>query len=165
MILDRTERSCGWVRVNPEPLFAFLDDPRNIGAHMRKPSAMMLGGTMDYAFDDRGGQAVGSIIRIEAKMLGLRLAADEQVTEREPPRLKKWATVGKPKLFVITGYEMGFEIEPAKDGSMLTADIRYALPQGALSRFFGLLLARFYARWCVRRIVDDSTRHFSGGTG
>jgi hypothetical protein len=58
MMLDRTERASGWVLSRPESLFAFLDDPRDIGAPMRKLSAMMPGGTMDYAFDDRGGQAV-----------------------------------------------------------------------------------------------------------
>lgn len=165
MIFDRTERSSGWVRSKPDALFTFLDDPRNIGAHMRKPSVMMLGGSMDYAFDDLGGKAVGSIIHIEARMLGLRLAADEQVTERAPPRVKKWSTVGNPKLLVIGGYEMGFEIEPVNGGSMLAADIRYALPQGSPARVFGRPVARFYARWCVSRIVGDATRHFSGAPG
>ena len=68
----------------PEAVFAILDDPRRLGRHMEQPSAMMLGGSMRYALDEEGGQAVGSVIRVEDSVLGLRLSIVERVTEARP---------------------------------------------------------------------------------
>jgi len=55
---------------------------------MTKPSGMMLGGSMSCEVDERGGREVGSVIRMAGTILGLRLAVEEIVTERIPPRRK-----------------------------------------------------------------------------
>jgi hypothetical protein len=58
-------------------------------------------GRMSYEFDAAKGQTIGSHIRMGGKAFGLRLAVEEVVTEREPPRRKVWKTIGTPALVVI----------------------------------------------------------------
>ncbi|UIK03993.1 hypothetical protein [Neorhizobium galegae] len=80
----------------PEDVFEFLDDPTVLGAHMEKPSVMMLGATMTCDLDDAKGRAIGSVIRITGSILGIGLYLEEVVTERLPPLRKTWETRGRP---------------------------------------------------------------------
>jgi hypothetical protein len=144
----------------PEAIFDHLDDQTRLGEHMEKPSAMMMGGSMSYAFDDKKGRAVGSVISMTGKMLGLSLSVEEIITDREPPWHKAWETRGKPKLVVIDRYRMGFRLEGAPHGTKLTVFIDYDWAKGPQS-FLAVLLARFYARWCVGRMAKDAERRFA----
>jgi hypothetical protein len=153
------EESHTFVDASPEALFAYLDDPRRLGGHMEKPSAMMLGGSMRYVFDAGEGRVIGSVIRMNGDVLGLKLALDESITERTGAR-KVWETRGEPRLLVIGRYRMGFEIEPAGEGSNLRLFIDFDPPQRGFSRFLGSLFGRPYARWCVERMAQDAARHF-----
>ncbi len=49
-------------------------------------------------------------IRITGRMLGVKLAADEVVSERVPLLRKTWETSGEPRLLVIGSCRMGFTI-------------------------------------------------------
>ena len=77
-------------------LFALLDDHRRLAGHMEKPSLVMAGTTMRVETDALKGQAVGSVIRVTGRLLGVNLAVEEVVTERVPPLRKTWETRGKP---------------------------------------------------------------------
>ena len=59
------------VSVDASKLFACLDDHRRLAGHMEKPSLMMAGATMQVGMDALKGQAVGSVIRITGRVLGL----------------------------------------------------------------------------------------------
>jgi hypothetical protein len=147
---------------SPDELFEYLDDPRRLGGHMEKPSAMMMGGSMAYDFDAAQGRAVDSIIRIKGGFLGLELSLEEVVTAREPPRSKTWETRGPVKLLIMESYRMGFKIGAAPDGaSTLRVFIDYSLPRNFVARAIGMLLAPAYARWCVDRMAGDANRRFS----
>jgi hypothetical protein len=140
-------------------VFALLDDQEALGAHMTKSSAMMAGGRMQYAFDAERGHAVGSVIRMRGKMLGLELSVEEVVAERTPPTRKVLETRGPPKLVVIDGYRLGFEIDPIGARSKLRVFIDYNLPPGPLG-FLAGLPAHFYARWCVSAMAGAAVQHF-----
>lgn len=144
----------------PRSVFERLDDQTRLAAHMGRPSAMMGGGRMTYEFDALRGQAVGSHIRMGGEAFGLKLFVDEVVTIRDPPRRKVWRTTGAPKLLIIGGYEMGFEITDDAAGSRLRVWIDYALPAGGWAKRLPAL-ADVYARWCVRRMVSDAVQHFA----
>lgn len=145
----------------PVTLFAYLDDPQRLGAHMRQSSWMLLGSTMAYQLDEANGKAVGAHIRMQGRMLGLSLFLDEVITVRDTPLRKTWKTVGTPRLLIIGDYEMGFDIEPLGKGSQLRIFIAYTLPRGP-ARVLGWLLGGMYARWCVTRMLSDARRHFAG---
>lgn len=148
-----------------DAVFARLDDQTRLAAHMEKPSAMMGGGWMSYAFDANRGMAVGSRIHMGGSAFGLTMAVDEVVTERAPPHRKVWRTVGTPRLLIVAGYELGFGIADAPTGCELTVWIDYWLPRGWLGALLGRLLGGVYARWCVGRMVGDATTAFSSPTG
>jgi hypothetical protein len=157
----------------PAALFDRLDDHARLSAHMTRPSWRMGWARMTIDTDEGGGKAVGSRIRLDARVLGLALSVEEVVTEREPPYRKVWQTVGTPRLLVIGPYRMGFELLPepairdeawigpgpdggAGDATELRVFIDYDLPRGGLSGVLGRLFGAWYASWCTERMVADA---------
>ena len=120
---------------------------------------------MDVETDDGHGQRLGSRIRIAGSVLGIRLAVDEIVVERNPPDRKVWQTIGVPRLLVIGHYRMGFEIAATAESSRLRVFIDYALPETILWRWVGALFAHYYARWCTKQMVDDAIGAFDSRRG
>ena len=141
-------------------LFGYLDDHRNLSAHMEQRSWAMMGSRMEVHMDARGTRAVGSTFGFTSSFFGIPLAVEEVVTERDPPRSKAWETVGEPTLWVIGRYRMGFRIVAEASWSLLTVFIDYDLPEGRGTRVAGWLVGNFYARWCTRRMAADAARHF-----
>lgn len=146
--------------VEPDRLFAHLDDHRRLASHMEKPSLMTAGASMRIETDERRGQAPGSVIRMTGRVLGLDLWLEEVVTTYEPPRQKVWETRGEPRLLLIDQYQMGFTIDPVPQGSRLVVFIDFQLPQQGVGRVLGLLLGRGYAAWCTRRMAQDARAVF-----
>jgi len=144
------------VATEPARLFAALDDPARFGAHMSKPSAAMLGGTMRYELDAAAGQAVGSIIRMTGNVLGLTLSVSETFIERMPPVRKVWETTGSPRLLILAWYRMGFDITLEGAGSRLTVFSDYRLPERMALATISRALGPACARCCLSRIVTDA---------
>lgn len=144
-------------------LFARLDNHRRLAAHMEKPSWMMAGGTMHVETDAQQARAVGSVIRVSGRVLGMELGVEEVVTERLVPWHKTWETRGAPSLLVIGAYRMGFTISPRLDQSHLAVFIDYRLPPRGIPYLLGLLFGRAYAAWCTRRIATDATAMANAG--
>jgi hypothetical protein len=146
----------------PEDVFALVDDHARLSAHMDKPSWQMAGAKMTTTTDQGHGQRVGSHIRMEGRVLGLRLGLDEVVTEREPPHRKAWETVGEPRLLVVGPYRMSLDVAPAGPGARLRVGIDYARP--SRHPWLGRLFGRPYARWCVGRMARDVEARFAQGS-
>lgn len=146
--------------VDAARLFTHLDDHRRLASHMEKPSVMTAGASMRIDTDERHGQAVGSVIRMSGRVLGLRLSVEESVIRRDPPREKVWETVGEPRLLVIGAYRMGFTIAPMGGGTRLIVFIDYRLPTQGIGWVLGWLLGRPYAAWCTRRMAGDARAAF-----
>ena len=140
--------------------FEYLDDHSRLSSHMNESSWKLGGGRMRIESDAAQGRSVGSWIRLTGRVFGLPLSVDEIVTERAPPQRKTWETTDNPRLLIIGPYRMGFEIAARGDTSDLRIFIDYDLPQGPVTFWLGRLLSAYYARWCVRQMVDDSVRHF-----
>jgi uncharacterized membrane protein len=139
--------------------FAYLDDFRQLSFHMENPSKMMLGSKMTIETDGADGRAMGSRVRMVGKVLGLRLNLEEIVIERDPPTRKVWQTVDA-NLLVIGLYRLGFELDPLGDTTNVRVFIDYDLPERWPWRWFGRLLGRVYARWCVEQMARDAKRRF-----
>ena len=129
---------------------------------MEKPSLMMAGATMHVETDALEGQAVGSVIRVIGRVLGMKLVVEEVVTERVPPLRKTWETRDEPRLLVIGSYRMGFTISPQGDRSRLVVFIDYQLPPRGFAHVLALLFGSTYAAWCTRRMAADAVSAFAG---
>lgn len=139
--------------------FAHLDDFHKLSAHMEQSSGMMLGSKMSIETDAAGGRAVGSLVSMSGRMLGMQLALKEVVTERSPPSRKAWRTVDSD-LLVIGAYQLGFELRPDGAATGLRVFIDYDLPKSGFARWLGRAFGKTYARWCTERMVADAVRHF-----
>lgn len=118
---------------------------------------------MTTELDSLRGQAVGSVIRMKGRILGMSLQVEEVVIHHEPPVRKTWETRGQPRLLVIGRYQMGFELSPAAAGTRLRVWIDYSLPSGLAGRWLGKRLGQVYADWCVTRMVRDAVEFFNKG--
>lgn len=145
------------VVASAEEIFNYVDDHLNFSSHMNKSSAMMGGGSMKMDLDGGKGKIVGSHIRMSGKVFGINIYLDEVVTVHNPPFKKTWETVGVPNLLVIGDYEMGFEIKEIGDKSNFKVFINYNLPNGIFTRFLGMILGRFYAKWCVHQMIQSTS--------
>jgi hypothetical protein len=151
----------GRLPVSDTEAFEFLDDQSNLSAHMGEKSWMMMGSTMDIFMDALRTREVGSEFGFKGSIVGVPLFVREVVTLRQPPRSKRWKTVGDPVLWVIGAYEMCFELRPETGGASLTVGISYERPQRGFPRFLSIFFHRAYARWCTKKMVVDAQRHFS----
>jgi len=155
------EEAAADVGAAPTQVFAFLDDHRRVSAHMESSSLMMAGSSMRVETDERRGQAVGSHIRLAGRVLGLRLSLDEVVTDYEPPSRRAWQKVGEPRLLVIGGYRMGFDVREARGGGRVRIWIDYDLPPRGIARWLGRLLGRVYAKWCTGQMLRGCRERFA----
>jgi uncharacterized membrane protein YphA (DoxX/SURF4 family) len=148
------------LRASAAEVFEFADDFARLSSHMGSSSMMMMGSGMQTSFDESRGQAIGSHIKMTGRMLGLDLFLEEIVRVREPPRRKEWETVGTPRLLVIGGYRLGFEIASIGERAELRVFIGYDLPSSPARRLLGRFFGPVYARWCVREMVNGARAQF-----
>lgn len=154
------EASSALAHGSADQVFAYLDDPKALAAHMSESSMMMLGSRMSIDVDADGGHVVGSKIRMQGRMMGIPLSLEEVITERQVPGRKAWQTIGTPTLLIMAHYRMGFEVTPCGDSSMVRVFIDYSLPTTAPGSWVGRLLGGVYARWCTRQMADDAAKRF-----
>ena len=154
------EASNALVHAPVDQVFAYLDDPKALSAHMGESSTMMLGSRMSINVDADGGRVVGSKIRMDGRMMGIPLSLEEVITERQIPSRKVWQTIGTPKLLIIAHYRMGFELTPSGEATRVRVFIDYSLPTTAPGSWLGQLLGRFYARWCTKQMADGAAGQF-----
>lgn len=146
--------------VGAQEVFSYADDFSKLSSHMNKSSSMMMRGSMETLLDEGRGQSIGSHVRMKGKMMGVQLLLDEIITERQAPHHKAWETIGRQRLLVIDSYRLGFDITERKKSSELRVFIDYNLPAAPLLRGLGFIFGEFYAKWCVRQMLNDARKHF-----
>ena len=148
------------IRAPAGDVFAHVDDIRNLGWHMTGKSSMaMMGSRLRLQILSDQATGLGATYRYSGTMLGLPIDFSESVTTYRPPREKAWRTIGQPQLVIIEAYEMRLAVEAlSPSSSRLTISIVYELPRPRFWWIVGLLLARPYSRWCLRRMLHDA-RH------
>jgi Polyketide cyclase / dehydrase and lipid transport len=158
------DESSALVHATIDQVFAHLDDPMSLAAHMGRSSMRMMGSRMSIEVDADGGRHIGSKVRMHGRMMGIPISLEEMITERQPPSKKFWETIGTPRLLVLAHYRMGFEVTPQGDSSLLRVLIDYNLPTTAPGSWLGRVLGPCYAHWCTTRMSDDAASHLNSGT-
>ena len=155
------DESSALVNASVDRVFAYLDDPKAMAAHMGESSMMMMGSRMAIEVDAVGGRMIGSKIRMQGRLMGVSLFLEEVIAERQVPYRKVWETIGTPNLLVIAQYRMGFDLMPRGDLSLVRVFIDYSLPATAPGSWLGRLLGGVYARWCTNQMAGDAAMHFN----
>lgn len=140
-----------------DEVFAAIDDHKRLAGHMEKPSWMMAGARMRVEVDSLRGQALGSVIRLQGRVLGIPLCVTEEVIDYAPPLRKTWATAAEPRLLVIGRYSMGVELAQLMQAVQLRVWIKYDLPTGWFTHLIGQLLGGRYTQWCLGQILRDAS--------
>jgi hypothetical protein len=153
---DRRLEKTITVPASPARVFAWLDDPRNTGLHMSRPSMAMLGGALRVERLSAIATGVGATYRSWGRVLGLRIDFTTTVVRWVADREKVWRTTRDPRLIVLGHFEMRFGAEPVSDGTRLTMVLEYELPPRGVGRLVGRALAAPYAKWCLRRMCRDA---------
>jgi len=144
------------VSAPPARVFAWLDNPRNTGWHMSRPSLAMFGGALRVERLSATATGVGATYRSWGRVLGLRIDFTTTVVRWVADREKIWRTIGDPRLIVIGHFEMRFAVDPVDGGARLTMALEYELPSRGCGRLLGRALAAPYAKWCLRRMCRDA---------
>jgi hypothetical protein len=148
------------VAATADVVFDHIDRLQRFSAHMERRSWRMAGSSMAIEADAAGGRAMGSLVRLSGRVLGMRLGAVVEVVERKPPRRKAWQTVGEPRLLVIGRYRMTVDVQPVRQATHVLIAVDYNLPTVRPARWLGMLLGRWYARWCVQQMAHDLIDRF-----
>jgi hypothetical protein len=156
MTWTRSLEETAVVRAAATTVFAWLDEPRNTGFHMNRPSLAMLGGALRLERVSAQTRGVGATYRSWGRVLGLPIDFTTAVTQWVPGREKTWRTVGKPRLIVLGDFQMRFSLASRDGGTNVMMAIDYSLPTRGIGRLVGAVLAAPYARWCLRRMVRDA---------
>lgn len=144
-----------------ETAFNYLDDLSKTGMHMSENSAMMMGGKLKLEHLPGPEKGTGAKYRWSGKMMGLPLDFTVEVTKWIKNQEKTWETTGTPKMIILGWYRMNLKTEPAgAGGTRASLGIEYTPPEGLFYRFLSAILAPFYARWCVSRMLADAKRAF-----
>lgn len=153
-------QSTALVHAPVNQVFAYLDDPKALAAHMGESLMMMLGSRMSIDVEADDGRVIGSKIRMQGRKMGIPLSLEEVITERQIPDRKVWEAIGTPKLLIIAQYRMGFELRPSGEATRVRVFIDYSLPTTAPGSWLSRLLGGFYARWCTMQMANGAARQF-----
>ena len=148
------------IQAPAQEVFAHIDDIRNVGWHMTEQSSMaMMGSKLTLKVLSEQKTGLGATYRYSGEIMGLPLDFSESVTKYVVNREKVWRTIGEPRLLIMASYEMRLSVEPRPPSScQLTISIAYELPRSQFWRFWGIVLAGWYSRWCLRRMCRDTKR-------
>lgn len=157
---SRHAESSGVVPASPERVFAYIDDPTRVLAHVTQSSWRLAGSQLEEEIDLGRGQIVGSHVRLSGHIAGQDLSVETQVVEREVPSRKAWETLGEPHLLLIANYRVTVEIASAGSDSRLRVAMDYDLPESSPVRALARMLGDSYARWHTRMVLENVQRHF-----
>lgn len=79
-------------------VFAYLDDPKSLAAHMGESSIMRMGSRLSMDVDAAGGRMIGSKVGMQGSMIGIPISLEEMITWRHVPGKNVWETIGTQKL-------------------------------------------------------------------
>jgi len=140
----------------PKPVdevFAFLDDVRNMGAHMERGG---MGVKLQHERLSENDTGVGATSRWHGRAFGLKVDYTTVVSRWVPNREKSYETIGRPRMIIMSGFRMHWTLEPAVTGTKIAIDLEYGRPDSLVGRFLSRLLGKRYGDWCLNMIMADT---------
>lgn len=137
-------------------VFSLMDDLARTGMHMSERSMAMMGSRLKLERLPGPEKGVGATFRWTGRVLGLPLDFTETVIYWRENDEKVWETTGAPKMIILGWYRMRLFTEARKRGTLVSLEIEYTPPGGFFYRLLSALFARWYANWCLSRMLSDA---------
>lgn len=147
------------VSASPEQVFAFLDDPRKVGAHMQGGG---MGVKLRLETLSENFTGVGATHRWHGKAVGLKIDYTTVVEKWTMNKERASHTIGIPRMVIMSGFNMRWTLVPGNGGTRIEIDFEYSLPKSWVGRALGRLLGRRYGDWCLNMILADAVRALGG---
>lgn len=129
-------RSRSWVAAPIDEVFAFFDDPRNLGRLMPPPVAIDLVGV------DPAPPAAGSVLMFRYGLGPFRRTWTVRLLEREPPQRFVDETIAGP----MAQFHHRHDFAPARRGTWISDEVEFRVgPEGRIGAVLDWLAA-----WVMR---------------
>ena len=147
----------------PEKVFFYMDDINHTGMHMTKSSMPMFGSKLELKQVSINPTGLDATHRWFGRIMGFRMDFTVKVSKWLKDKEKIWETIGRPKLIIMAWYRMHLFLI-SKDGSTLVElSISYTKPKSFFYRILSFLLAGWYCKWCLQKMLEDSKKNLEGG--
>jgi hypothetical protein len=92
--------------------------------------------------------------------MGFKMDFTVVTTKWEKDHEKVWETVGPAKMIILKWYRMKLKVSPEGENTRADLSIDYTKPRIFFFRSIGFLLAKPYAKWCLKKMLYDTRDHF-----
>ena len=142
-----------------QSVFDTIDDLAVSGMHMTSSSMPMMGGKMNLTFLTEHKRGMHSRYRWTGNVLWMKLDFTVEVSKWIPGVYKSWETVGPSELIIYSWFRMELNVVPtSSNSSKAILSIDYKKPNGLLNSLIYYLSGNWYARWCIKNMLNDTER-------
>lgn len=143
-----------------DEVFGFLDNVRNMGAHMERGG---MGVKLQVERLSEHDTGVGATYRWYGKAFGLNVDYTTVVRHWVPNHEKAYETMGRARMIIMSGFRMRWSLVPVVTGTKIAIDLEYGRPDTLVGRFLSRLLGKRYGDWCLNMIMADAVAALSHG--
>lgn len=143
-----------------DSVFAYMDKIGNTGAHMEKRSMAMMGSKLKLTQLSENAVGLNSKYLWKGRTMGFKMDFTVLTTKWEKNKEKIWETIGKAKMIILDWYQMRLVITQEGENTKADLSIKYTKPGTFFFRSLGFFLAKPYAKWCLKNMLNDTKKHF-----
>lgn len=92
--------------------------------------------------------------------MGFKMDFTVLTTKWEKGKEKVWETIGPAKMVILEWYQMQLVITEEGLNTRADLSIKYTKPRKFFYRGVGFLLAKPYAKWCLKKMLNDAKKYF-----
>lgn len=147
-----------YIEASSDSVFAFMDDVKNTGSHMTKKNGAMMGSKLSFKWLTQNQAGIGATYQWNGKVMWMKMDFTVQVFQWQSGKDKTWGTIGNSKMIVIDWFEMHLITSPITSEK---TEVRLEIKYTKSKNIKGFLLGKLYAKWCVKKMLKDSKKHFN----
>ena len=139
-----------------EKVFDCLDDLSITGVHMSESSMPMMGGKLNIEFLSPNKTGLNTKYRWTGKVLWMFMDFTVVVNKWIKGKEKSWETEGVAKMIIMSWFKMDLIVDGKDQQTTAHLSISYKRPTGFFQSILSFLLADWYCRWCLEKMLNDT---------
>ncbi len=141
-------------------VFAYMDRIGNTGEHMTKKSMAMMGSKLKLTQLSEHATGLNSKYQWKGKTMGFKMDFTVVTTKWDKDQEKIWETIGPAKMIILKWYRMKLIVTPDGENTRANLSIDYTIPRTFFFRSVGFFLAKPYAKWCLKKMLNETRIRF-----